>query len=298
LQAVSLKLYDGKSWVWTDVRIKSLRQRHTVPTNQMLSPSLIFNQRRCHLSAPFHCKPEKVERSENVLSVDLGINTTATVSVVTLCGTVIHREFIHPGRDLDRRDNRLKSVSTRAAKTMGNGGKLSKGFCSNTYRKCRHINQQIGHIVSKRIVDIAAEYNSQSIVFENLKGWKARGGRKRSNLRQRFHGWLKSLIHELTVNKWAEQGGKSMDVLAADTSKLAYDGSGQVKRNSKNYALATFSTGKQYNADLNGAANIAARGIIKLIGRNDRESHASKRSSGEPRIWACLSDVWALQPTF
>lgn len=180
---------------------------------------------------------------------------------------------------------------------MGNGGKLSKGFCSNTYRKCRNINQQIGHNVSKQIVDIAALYNSQAIVFENLKGWKARGGRKRSNLRQRFHGWLKALIHDLTVDKWAEQGGKSIDVLAAYTSKLAYDGSGQVKRNKKNYALATFSTGKQYNADLNGAANIAARGIIKLIGRNGRGSRASKRSSGEPRIWACLSDVWALQPT-
>jgi hypothetical protein len=41
----------------------------------------------------------------------LGINTTATVSVVSQDGTVIHREFIHPGRDIDRRDKRLKSVS-------------------------------------------------------------------------------------------------------------------------------------------------------------------------------------------
>lgn len=244
LQAVSLKLYDGKSWVWTDIRIKSLRQRHTVPTNQMLSPSLVFNQRGAHLSVPFHCKPEKVVRSENVTSVDLGINTTATISVVTFCGTAIHREFIHPGRDIDRRNKRLKSVSTRAAKTMGKGGKLSKRFCSNTYRKCRNINEQIGHIVSRRITDIAAEFNSQAIVFENLKGWKAKGGRRRSNLRQRFHGWLKSLIHDLTVDKWTEQGGKSIDVVAAYTSKLAYDGSGQVKRNSKNYALATFSSRK------------------------------------------------------
>ena len=297
LEAVSVKLFDGKHWVWSDIRIKSLGQRHAVETNQMLSPSLILNQRGCYLSVPFHCKPEQVARSENVVSVDLGINTTATVSVVTLCGTVIHREFIHPGRDIDRRDKRLKSISMRAKKTMGNGGKLSKGFCSNAYRKCRNIHQQIGHVVSKRIVNIAADYNSQAIVFEHLKGWKARGGRKRSNLRQRFHGWLKALIHDLTVDKWAERGGKSIDISAAYTSKLAYDGSGQVKRDSRNYALATFPTGKRYNADLNGAANIAARGIIKLIGRNDRESRASKRSSREPRIWACLSDVWALQPT-
>ncbi len=91
---------------------------------------------------------------------------------------------------------------------MGKGGNLHKGFCSNTYRKCRHINQQIAHIVSKRIVVIAKQFNAEAIVFENLKGWKATGGRKRS----------------------------------AYTSKLAYDGSGVVRRDSTNYALANVIT--------------------------------------------------------
>ncbi|MCW6035761.1 hypothetical protein K4A83_05665 [Spirulina subsalsa FACHB-351] len=34
---------------------------------------------------------------------------------------------------------------------------------------------------------------------------------------------------------------------AAYTSKLAYDGSGVVRRDSKNYTLAKFSSGKGYN---------------------------------------------------
>lgn len=296
LKNVQIKLYDGKNWVWTTVRIKSLRERHAVETNSMRSPSLIFNKQSCHLSVPFHCKPKKVERSENVTSVDMGINTTATVTVVTLCGTVIHREFIHPGRDIDRRDKRLKSVSMRAKKTMGKGGNLHKGFCSNTYRKARNINKQIGHIVSKRVVEIAARYNSQAIVLENLKGWKPRGGKKRSNMRQRFHGWLKSLLHDLIRDKWAELGGKTIDVVAAYTSKLAYDGSGQVKRDNKNYALATFQNGKRINADLNGAYNIAARGIQKLTGGNDRKLRASKSSSRKSRSWTCLCDLWFKQP--
>jgi IS605 OrfB family transposase len=292
---ISLKLFNGKEWIWTTVQVLGLRHRHEIPTNKMLSPSLIFNDRHCHLSVPFECKPEKTERSENVTAIDLGINTTATVIVATLCGTVIHREFIHLGRDIDRRDKRLKSVSMKAKKTMGTGGKLSKGFCSNIYRKCRNINQQIGHVVSKRIVEIAREYNSQAIVFEDLKGWKAKGGRKRSNLRQRFHGWLKSLIHDLASDKWAEHGGKTIDVVAAYTSKLAYDNSGTVKRDSKNYALATFANGRKYNADLNGASNIAARGIIKLIRRNGNQSRSSKSSRREPRSWVTLWDVWTLQ---
>jgi putative transposase len=292
---VEIKVFTGTDWIWTTVQISGLRERHTVDSNKLLSPSLIFNQQVCHLSVPFECHPEKRQPDQNMVAVDLGINTTATVSVVTFCGTVIHREFIHPGRDIDRRDKRLKSVSVRASKTMGKGGKLHKGFCSNTYRKCRNINQQIAHIVSKRIVQIAKEFNAEAIVFENLKGWKATGGRKRSTLRQRFHGWLKAMIRDYSEMKWQEVGGKTLDVIAAYTSKLAYDGSGVVQRDSKNYALAKFPSGKRYNCDLNGSQNIAARGILKLTRRNDGEERSSKRSGRSPRSWACLCDLWASQ---
>jgi len=104
--------------------------------------------------------------------------------------------------DIDRRDKRLKSVSMRAKKTMGKGGKLGKGFCKNTDRKCRNINQQIGNIVSKQIAEIAQKYSADAIVFEDLKGWKPKGGKKRSNLKQKFHGWLKSRPHK--KERWGE----------------------------------------------------------------------------------------------
>uniref|UniRef100_UPI0035C8C7A2 IS200/IS605 family accessory protein TnpB-related protein n=1 Tax=Baaleninema simplex TaxID=2862350 RepID=UPI0035C8C7A2 len=291
---IEIKVFNGTDWIWTTVQITGLRERHTVDSNKLLSPSLIFNEEKkvCHLSVPFECHPPQREVDGNVVSVDLGINTTATVAVVNFDGTVIHREFVHPGRDIDRRDKRLKSVSKRASKTMGKGGSLQKGFCYHTYRKCRNINRQIGHLVSKRIVQIARQFKADAIVFENLKGWKAKGGRKRSNLRQRFHGWLKGMIRDFTEMKWLEIGGKVVDVVAAYTSKLAYDGSGVVRRDSKNYTLAKFSSGKRYNADLNGALNIAARGILKLTCRNDSEERSRQSSGRSPRSWACLCDLW------
>ena len=290
--AVEIKVFNGSDWIWNDIQITGLRERHLVASNKMMSPSLVINNRGYHLSVPFACKPEKRKPESNVTAVDLGINTTATVAVVTHSGTVIHTEFVHPGRDIDRRDKRLKSVSMRASKTMGKGGKLHKGFCSKTYDKCRRINHQIGHIVSKRIIEIAKEFNSEAIVFENLKGWKPKGGKKRSNLRQKFHGWLKSKIRDFTEMKWNELGGKVIEVVAAYTSKLAYDGSGVVKRNSKKYSLATFASGKRFNADLNGAYNIGARGVFKLVGRNGHEGRSSKRSGRPPRSWVCLCDLW------
>ncbi len=291
---IEIKVFNGTDWVWTTVGISSLRERHTVDSNKLRSPALIVNEqkRACHLSVPFECHPPQREGECRVVSVDLGINTTATVAVVNFDGTVTYREFIHPGRDIDCRDKRLKSVSKRASQTMGHGGSLQKGFCSHTYRKCRNINRQIGQIVSKRIVQIAQQFNADAIIFENLKGWKAKGGRKRSNLRQRFHGWLKGMIRDLTEMKWQEIGGQVIDVVAAYTSKLAYDGSGVVRRDSKNYALAKFSSGKRYNADLNGALNIAARGILQLTRRKDSEERSSQRSRRSPRSWACLCDLW------
>ncbi|MGK7890883.1 MAG: IS200/IS605 family accessory protein TnpB-related protein, partial [Leptolyngbyaceae cyanobacterium] len=160
------------------------------------------------------------------------------------------------------------------------------------YRKCQNINTQIGHIVSTQIVALAEQFNADAIVFEHLKGWKPRGGRKRSPLRQRFHGWLKSRIAQWTEEKWAERGGKTVYVVARGTSSHAYDGSGTVKRNTQNYALSVFPTGKQYNADLNGAHNIAARGIMKLTGRKDRQDAGGKRTPSSPRNRAVLCDLW------
>ncbi|OLT61461.1 transposase [Moorena bouillonii PNG] len=79
--------------------------------------------------------------------------------------------------------------------------------------------------------------------------------------------------------KWAELGGRVIEVVAAYTSKLAFDGSGTVKRNSQKYSLATFRSGKRFNADLNGAYNIGARGVFKLTRRNGEEGRKAQKIS-------------------
>ena len=140
---------------------------------------------------------------------------------------------------------------------------------------------------------IAEQFNARcNYVFENLKGWKPRGGRKRSNLRQRFHGWLKARIAQWSEDKWAERGGKTIYVVARGTSSNAYDGSGKVKRNAQNYANTVFPSGKQYNCDLNGANNIAARGIRELIDRKARKDVGGKSTPSSPRNRAVLCDLW------
>ncbi|MDJ0633670.1 MAG: transposase [Xenococcaceae cyanobacterium MO_188.B29] len=289
LNSAEIKVFTGSDWEWITVGLTGHRQRHLNPINQRKSPYLIVSDQKCHLSVPFKIKLPKLKDTESVLSVDLGINTTATVSVVNFDGTVSYREFIHPGRDIDRRDKRLKRISSKARRT----GKLYKGFCRGLYRKANNINREIGHKVSSRLIKIARQYGVKYIVFEHLKGWRPKGGKKRSTLKQRFHNWLHRRIACFTEMKWSEWGGKVVYVNPRGTSSYAYDGSGKLKRNKNNYELAMFANGKQYNCDLSASYNIGARFIYRLMSRNGSQDKHGKNSCLSPRSRVTLSILWS-----
>ena len=289
----AIKVFTGTDWLWETVGLSGHRQRHLNPDNQRKSPYLIVNNKSCHLSVPFKIKRPQLQEAGRVLAIDLGINTTATASIVNFDGTVTHREFIHPGRDIDRRDSRLKKVSKKARLT----GKLSKGFARGLYRKAGNINREIGQKVSARLVKIARQYDVKYTVFEHLKGWRPKGGKRKSTLRQRFHGWLHRRIVNLTEMKWSELGGKVVFVNPRGTSSYAYDGSGKLKRDNQNYALARFANSKLYNADLSASYNIGARGILKLCGGNSPEVGQGKNSCPSPRSRGTLSMLWVVPLT-
>ena len=176
-------------------------------------------------------------------------------------------------------------------------GKLSKGFARGLYRKANNINREIGQKVSARLIKIAKQYGVKYIVFEYLKGWRPRGGKRKSTLRQRFHGWLHRRIVDLTQMKWNEQGGQVKFVYARGTSSNAFDGSGKVKRSKTSYELAVFSSGKQYNCDLSASYNIGARFIYKLCGGNSPEDLQGKSSCKSLRSPVTLSILWRLPPS-
>lgn len=284
----SLKLWDGREWLWHDVPIKSVRHRHLLGT--IKSPALVV-ARHCHLSVPVEVKPERLPMADRVCAVDIGINTLATASIVSSGGTVVARRFFHRAADIDRRNKRGLLIRRKARKTA----KLSKGFCAGLHRKARHINEQIAQLTSKHLVQYALANGADVIVLENLKGWRPKAGAKRSSLRQRFHGWLHRRLATLIEAKFAEAGGRVEYVYARGTSSWAFDGSGKLKRDVKHYELATFSTGKQYNCDLNASYNIAARywaWKLKLTRRKDGQLPEDKSSPGKPRMPVTLSTLW------
>lgn len=286
----SIKLWDGKEWLWHDAPIKKTRERHKLGI--LKSPSLILRGKECHLSAPVKLTPPSILDRSKVCAVDVGINTLATASVIDSTGTVAARKFFHQAADIDRRNRRAQLIRKKARKTA----KLGRGFCKSLYRKARNINEQIAQLTSRQIVDFARKNGASVIVLENLKGWRPRGGRQRSTMRQKFHNWLHRRLADLIEMKFEEIGGKVEYVYARGTSSYAYDGSGLLKRDPKQYEIATFSTGKIYNCDLNASYNIGARywaWKLRLTHRKDGQLPEDKSSPGKPRMPVTLSTLWS-----
>lgn len=66
-------------------------------------------------------------------------------------------------------------------------------------------------------------------------------------------------------------------------------------RDPRNTALATFQSGKHYNADLNASYNIGARyWYRKLTGGNGRQTRLGKSPGSVPGIRVTLSTLWEL----
>ncbi|MBS4020876.1 MAG: IS200/IS605 family accessory protein TnpB-related protein [Dethiobacter sp.] len=131
------------------------------------------------------------------------------------------------------------------------------------------------------IVDYAVQNKVDVIVFEylNLKG-KVYGSKK-----QKLHLWKKRFVYQLCLRKAHFAGIRVSPVNPANTSKLAFDGTGKVKRDEKNYSLCTFQSGKQYSTDLNASYNIGARYFIREL----------KKAVSEKKWSDCLAKVPDLQ---
>jgi len=288
---VEIKVYKNNDWAWETIKIGSLSRRHLIPGVKQLSPTLVVKDDAASLSVPYWIPKVKANRTDKYCGVDIGINTTAVCSIVDESGLVHARKFIHDGAALDKRDKHLARISRKARLTK----KLHKGFAKTHYRKAANISKNIACSSAKQIINFAITHNASTVVIENLRNWKPKGGRKKSNLKQKFHGWVKSAIADRLEQLGQEHGIKIVSVYARGTSSTAYDGTGKVKRDKDNYALGSFSTKKRYSIDLSASYNIAARHIahkLKLATKHGKLL-ISQSPDSKPRSWVSLSSLWS-----
>ncbi|NEO39069.1 MAG: IS200/IS605 family element transposase accessory protein TnpB [Moorea sp. SIOASIH] len=296
---VDIKVWDGTDWVWLKkIKVKKHGgNRHLTKGNQLCSPALVIDLKKCQLSMPVEVKQGSRQEAEYICSVDLGINNAAVAAIVGRDGTVKARKFINPARDIDCRNRRRMKIAKKAKQTSNiTGKKLPRGFCKGLYRKSSNLNLEIGRTVAREIVKFALLHGVKVIVLENLSGWKAKAGKKGSLMKQKFHLWCHSKICELINDKWTEVGGVVQTINPKYTSAVAFDGSGKVLRSKINYSLAKFSTGKRYHADLNASYNIGARYWYSVIvgDRHFSRVFDSKSSNGTSRTPIVLGTLRSL----
>ena len=121
-------------------------------------------------------------------------------------------------------------------------------------------------------MDIAVLYNADVIVFEHLD----KKGRIHGSKKQKLKFWRSQEVQAVVTNKAHRLGMRISHICAWGTSKLAYDGSGNVLRGKdggfNTYELCKFQNGRTYNCDLSASYNIGARYFVREILKSLDES--------------------------
>ncbi|MGN0672033.1 MAG: IS200/IS605 family accessory protein TnpB-related protein [Anaerovoracaceae bacterium] len=265
-----IKIYIRNTWDWLTVELRKSDmdyiKRHCQHRRQC-APTLQKRGRKWFLDFPFE---ESVKLSDKdaheqiAVAVDLGINTAATISVMRSDGTILGRHFCRLSEETDR----LWHSINRIKKSQQRGNYKTPRL----WARAKGINHDIAVKTANYIINIAARYNADVIVFEHLdKKGKVRGSKK-----QKLKMWRSQEVQQIVANKAHRLGMRISRICAWGTSRLAYDGSGDVLRGKRGgfdtYELCRFQSGKIYNCDLSASYNIGARYFIREILKSLNES--------------------------
>lgn len=195
--------------------------------------------------------------SRELSNVDLGINSAATVSVINSKGTILDKFFLK----LPKEQDSLKHSINRIKKAQQHNNYKTPRL----WARAKGINNDIAVKTANFIIDIAVLYNVDTIVFEHLD----LNSKKKGSKKQRLHLWKAKYVQAMVTDKAHRMGMRISHICAWNTSKLAYDGSGQVLRGQdaglNSYSVCKFKNGKIYNCDLSASYNIGARYFIREI---------------------------------
>ncbi len=294
--AAKLKLFNGRTWDWYEVRLKhtdmQYLRNHWLAYGSLSAPTLEkhYGVYRLRFAVRKSSKLSDVPvKKQKICAVDLGINTDATCSVMTSDGTVLARKFINFASDKAEVWHYLNKVK----QFQHRHGSHDVG---SLWRYVRNLNSQHAYKVANAIADFAMISECDCIVFEhlNMSGRKIKGSK-----RQKLAMWKKNTVQILCESIAHRHGIRISHICAWQTSKLAYDGSGKTERSiNGNYSICRFQNGRIYNCDLSASYNIGARYFIRELQKTMSESSWSRIKAevpdAEKRTKCTLSTLWQL----
>lgn len=268
-----VKVFKNNDWVYIPVNIRKtdldyINKHFDLKTS--CSPVLRQANKRFYLQFAFETsitnKFVKNIDVNKVIGVDLGLINDAVCSTIDINGTVTGSVFINSPVEKDRLGHLLNQI-----RRCNHEGTLK---CRKLWRWVKNYNKAIEINTARKIVEFAVSQNAQVIVFEYLSQGKIRG----SNA-MKIHMWCKRSIQKRVKEMASRVGIRVSLVSAKNTSKLAFDGSGEVIRLAKNHSLCIFNNGKRYNCDLSASKNIGARFFLRVIEKSMPETSWSELSA-------------------
>ena len=192
-----IKVWTGTCWSWIKVRITG---RELPPEASLGSPQLIGKGSQWWLHTPIEKQfksPGKIEKQvttnaqTKICAVDLNINEhIAVCTIQTVEGSILATKFLGGGR---RISGFRKKLLGRIAHNRNKTGILAKNEQDNAdfWNKIRHVDEQVAHLISVRIVQFAQAYDASVLVFEHLGNLKPTKGKysKRGNEKSEAAGF-------------------------------------------------------------------------------------------------------------
>lgn len=258
-----IKVFHNNTWNWLTIKLRKsdMDYIHRRCNGRRMSAPTLQKRGRCWYLD--FCFEEKIKLHETpvskqtIIAVDLGINSGAVCTAMTSDGTIYGRHFCNLSSEQDHLMHRINRI------------KKAQQHCNHKtprlWAKAKGINNDIAVKTAHFIMDVAVLYSADTIVFEHLD----LSGKKSGSKKQKLHMWRARYVQNMVTDKAHRLGMRISRICARKTSKLAYDGSGEVLRGRDadlgSYSVCKFSSGKVYNCDLNATYNIGARYFIREI---------------------------------
>jgi len=258
---VMVKLHTGKSWVWRKLRVSSTQ---ALPKNsKTLSVQIVIKGNRTYLHRFIEKKPvKKTGLIDRVLAVDLNIDRTVVMTVTGRDGRVHKTKFVNTKKDNRRRKFFLDAITGKLAVT----GTIpeEQEFCKTLWNKIKHFNDNLGHNLSRQIVNFAQENSCPVIVFEHLGRLMPDRGKRSTRLNSKLMYWLRGSIYKKTAYKAKWEGIWATRINPKNTSRLCsrhhsiFEQPSDTKRPVQNRFECSV-CGYKPDADFNACMNIARR---------------------------------------
>jgi IS605 OrfB family transposase len=260
-----IKVFRNNTWDWITIQLRKSDVDYILHHCKGLkecAPTLQKRGKCWYLDFAFEQSVKLVNtpiREQTILSVDLGINSSATCTVMRSDGTVLGRRFLHLPKEYDSLKHKIGHIK----RAQRHGSRA----VTNLWNYAKGVNNDIAVKTAKFIMENAILHDVNVIVFEHLN----LGKKKRGSQKQKLALWKARYVQQMVEHKAHVNGIRISHINAWNTSKLAFDGSGTVLRGNKSektngsYSVCEFQNGKIYNCDLSASYNIGARYFVREI---------------------------------